>query len=218
MELELLNASVVVLAQEHNPTILHPAFLAAQGIVPREWECGEPPICTPAFSIVKYKTGITFTVEGNRLVVTEEKPAGNPDESEVPKLALAYVQKLPHVRYRALGVNFAGCCLREDPERFLIETFLKAGPWNDETRPMKALGARFVYQLEDAILRMGLDGGQVSREGESASAILVNGNYHSEFPSEKPVDALCDFLGRWAELLGDFTSLSRLILGMEESQ
>jgi hypothetical protein len=38
MKLEIVNTSVVVLAAEHNPTILHPAFLSAQEIVPEGWE------------------------------------------------------------------------------------------------------------------------------------------------------------------------------------
>jgi hypothetical protein len=216
MELELLNTTIVVLAQEHNPTILHPAFLTAQGIVPEDWELADKPLCTPAFSFAKYTNGITFTVEGNRFVVTEEKPAGNAGQSTVSKLAIAYAEKLPHVRYKALGVNFAACCLRQHPEQFLIERFLKAGPWNDGARPMKALGCRFVYHVEDAILRIGVDGGQVNREEESEPAIILNGNFHSELPGEKPVEALRKLVGRWADRLDHFTSLSRVILGMEE--
>jgi len=218
MEIELLNTTVVVLADEHNPTILHPAFLAAQGVVPEDWELAEQPLCTPAFSVAKYANGIAFLVESSRLMVTEERPDGNPIESRIPGLATAYVEKLPHVRYKAVGVNFSAYCLRQYPEQFLIERFLKGGPWNDETRPMKAFGARFVYQVEDAVLRLGLDGGQVHREGKSESAILINGNYHSELPDEKPVKALRTLVARWGERLGHFTAFSRVILGMEESQ
>jgi hypothetical protein len=218
LDLELLNTSVVVLAQDHNPTILHPAFLAAEGIVPGDWELADNPLCTPAFSLAKYSNGISFTVESNRFVVTEEMPAGNPGQSTIPDLAVAYVEKLPHVRYRAVGVNFNGYCLRREPEQFLIERLLKAGTWNDEARPMKALGVRFVYQTEDAVLRLGFDGGQVHREGKSEPAIVINGNYHSDLPGEKTVEALRKLVDHWADRLDHFTSLSRVILGMEESQ
>jgi hypothetical protein len=218
MELELLNTSVVILAQEHNPTILHPAFLAAQRIVPADWQVADKPLCTPAFSIARYNNGISFTVESNRFVVTEEKPAGKPGESMIAAIAVLYAETLPHVRYKALGVNFNGYCLHQEPERFVIERFLKAGPWNDEVRPMKALGSRFVYDVEDAVLRFGLDGGQVRREEQSQPAILISGNFHSELPGEKPLEAIRDLAGRWATRLARFGSLSRAILGMEEPE
>ncbi|MFH1919473.1 MAG: hypothetical protein ABIP48_06255, partial [Planctomycetota bacterium] len=182
MELELLNTMVVVLAQSHNPTILHPAFLTAQGIVPEDWELAEEPLSTPAFSLAKYTNGISFNVDGSRFIVTEEKPAGNPGESTIPGLAIAYVEKLPHVRYKAVGVNFNGYCLRQAPEQFLIERFLKGGPWNNEAQPMKALGARFMYHVEDASLRIGVDGGQVNRDDKSEPAVILNGNFHSDLP------------------------------------
>src|SRR4051794_1104305 len=73
MKLEWLKASVVVAAREHNPTILHPAFLVAQEIVPPDWELAKDPICTPAFAIVTYRNGITFSVEGSRFQVSDTK-------------------------------------------------------------------------------------------------------------------------------------------------
>jgi hypothetical protein len=129
MKLELLNTSVVVVAQEHNPTILHPAFLAAEGIAPQDWKPAAPPICTPAFSFVKYGNGIVFTVESNRFSVTDESPSGEVAESLAPKLAISYVEKLPHVRYTAVGINLHGFVLCETPEAFLIARFLKEGSY-----------------------------------------------------------------------------------------
>ena len=56
MGLAVLNRAVVVLAREHNPTILHPSFLGAQGIVPKDWQLAEPPMCTPPLSMVNDPT------------------------------------------------------------------------------------------------------------------------------------------------------------------
>jgi hypothetical protein len=217
--IELVNTAIVVVAQQHNPTILHPAFLEAQEIVPKGWEYQEDLLCTPAVSVVKYANGITFTVEGNRLAVTEEKPAGNPLDSKVAGLAVAYVEKLPHVRYTAVGVNFTGYLLHQEPAPFLIGRFLKAGDWNDQVRPMKGLGVRFVYHVEDALLRFGVDEGYVEQqEAERQPAILINGNFHSELPDTKPIDTLRALAGRWSRRLGEFLGLSRVVLGLEECE
>jgi len=216
MKLELLSTSVVVLAEAHNPSILHPAFLVSQGIVPADWQPADPPICTPVISVAKYANGITFTVEHNRLVVTEERPAGNPDQSKVWERAIAYAEKLPHVRYTALGVNFNGFCLRQAPEQFLIEKYLKAGPWDDQPRPMKAFGARFVYHVDDAVLRVEIDGGNIQREGQPEPAVIVNANFHSKLPGEESLEALNKLAIRWPARLAEFNNLSEVILGIKE--
>src|SRR5690348_7266953 len=108
VRLELVEASVVVLAQDHNPSILHPSFLASQGIVPEEWQCAEPPICTPAFSVTSYANGVVFTVESHRFQVQDKNPQGNGSTSPAPELAARYIRKLPYVRYRAVGINLTG--------------------------------------------------------------------------------------------------------------
>ncbi len=218
MKLEVLSTSVVVLAEAHNPSILHPAFLVSEGIVPADWEPADPPICTPLVSVAKYANGITFTIDSNRLVVTEERPAGNPTESQVWDRAIAYAEKLPHVRYTALGLNFNGFCLRQAPEQFLIERFLKAGPWDNQARPMKALGARFVYHVDDAVLRLGIDGGHVQWEDKPEPAVIVNANFHSKLPGEKPLEALRRLANRWPARLADFNNLTGVVLGMEKSE
>lgn len=215
MKLELLNTSVVVVAQEHNPTILHPAFLAAEKIVPAEWELAAPPICTPAFSIVKYGNGIVFTVESNRLSVTDESPSGKVADSKVPKLALAYVEKLPHVHYTAVGVNLSGFVPCDAPEVFLIARFLKEGPWNGAERRVKAFTPRFVYPVADGILRIGCDGGTLRRDQGEQRVILINGNYHTDIPQEEQISGVQRMIGRWSDRCCEFIELGSQILGIE---
>ena len=217
MKAELLSTSVVVIARDHNPTILHPAFLASQGIVPTEWEPVDAPVCTPAFSTVRYANGISLSVDSNRLVVDEDRPRSLPPwDSRVPKLALDYVEKLPHVRYSAVGVNFRGFSSCDDPERLLIGRFLKSGPWNDELRQMKSFGSRFVYHLENVVLRISLDSGTVRRDETKQPGIIFNGNYHTDLSEEKCLEELRTAIGHWSERCSHFASLASVILGLED--
>jgi hypothetical protein len=169
-------------------------------------------------SLVRYANGITFTVESNRLVITEERPAGNPGQSKIADQAIAYTEKLPHVRYTSVGVNFKGFCLWKDPDRFLIERFLKPGPWNAQTRPMVALGARFIYHVDDAVLRLSFDGGQIQREEESEPAVIINANFHSTLSGEERLDALARLVARWPDRHASFTNLTGVILDTEDSE
>ena len=186
--------------------------------MPADWVPAEPTICTPAFSIARYGNGVTFTAERNQLVLSEDRPLGNPSESKIPELAMVYVRTLPHVRYSAIGINFGGCCPRQDPERFSIERFLKQGPWDEPGRPLRAMGMHFVYEMGDAVFRFGFDGGQVCREEKLEPALLLNGNFHSEVSEEDRVDGLCKLVGRWADRFSYFTALSQVILSLEDAK
>src|SRR5262245_9370718 len=106
MAFSLASSSVVVLAKDHNPSLLHPAFLAGQGIMRSDEELAEQSISTPAVSVVKYASGLVFMVELNKLQITDNAPTGDPDRPA--RLAGQYLEALPHVRYVAIGLNFTG--------------------------------------------------------------------------------------------------------------
>ena len=72
--MDLIEVSAVVLAQVHIPTILHPSFLAAEGIVPRDWQLAGPVISMPPLATATYANGITFTADESRLVVRDARP------------------------------------------------------------------------------------------------------------------------------------------------
>jgi len=182
MKLEIFDISVVVMAQDHNPTILHPSFLEFQEIVPKGWELAEPPICTPPFSIVKYKNGISFTIDNNRLQVLQAPPTKSIPDSEIPNLAIKYIEKLPHVRYTTVGINFGAILYESEPGKYLMNKFLKRGTWNEDETTMKTLGLKLVYPFENGILSLSCDPGNL-KKGEAAQiirGIIVKANYHIE--------------------------------------
>src|SRR5438105_7912164 len=102
----IVDFSAVVLAEVHNASILHPAFLRAEEIVPPEWEVQIPPVTTPAVSTVVYPNGISFVADQSRLNVRDGQPPEDGDRFRVFRLAQHYAETLPHVSYTAVGVNF----------------------------------------------------------------------------------------------------------------
>ena len=58
----LFQFSGVVVGQAHNPTILNPDFLAAEGIVPKSWNWSvSETITTPPLAMVRYSNGRCLT-------------------------------------------------------------------------------------------------------------------------------------------------------------
>ena len=177
-----VNVSIVVAADQHNPTILHPSFLRSEGIVPKDWEVSEGPICTPAFSLVGFSNGISFRVEQSRLQVIHTHPSGRGTDSLVRELARRYVEKLPHVRYTAVGVNFVTLSECANPDEFMANKFLKEGPWKDENLMPISVGVHLSYAVSPATVHLSLKPGRSkTQKGEDPkTGIVIEGNCHSE--------------------------------------
>lgn len=218
MKLEILNTSVVVSAKHHNPTILHPSFLASEGIVPSDWEAVET-VCTPIFAIVRYKNGIVFNVQENNFQVTENKIKDDFRNSQVADLARKYAEKLPHVNYSAVGVNFSGFIECAEVGSTVIRQFLKRNSANFNGGSPQALGLRLVYNLPDARLRLSLDGGKVNVGTEKEkSGILVNANYHMDLPDsnrEKRIKGLQKATSLFAQHCDNFIKVIGTIFALE---
>ena len=217
MKLEILNTSVVVLAKHHNPTILHPSFLTSEEIVPSDWEIAEPPVSTPVFAMVKYKNGIVFNVEQNRFQVRRDELKDGGAESKLPILASKYVQKLLHVKYQAVGINFKGFIEYADPETLVMDRFLKPGTADFSGARPEASGFRFVYQLDNVRFRLSFDSGKVKRADSDSerSGILIDANYHMDLAGHNIHHEIERATSLYSEHYKHFIRATKSILALE---
>jgi len=202
MEIRKLNVSVVVLAMEHNPTILHPSFLESEGIVPKGWQLAEPPICTPPLSVVKYKNGINFSVESRKFQVAQSPPPDKLEDSQAPELAIKYVEKLPYVRYTAIGINMAALIKDPEPEKTLISKFLVAENCSVSSLNLESASFRFVYRMEKGRLNLTCEPGSI--ESDQLNGIVVNANYHTDCSGTNPVQELREIVLKFPDRCNHF--------------
>ncbi len=216
MLFSLANTSVVVLAKDHNPSLLHPAFLSGRGIMGGDEELAEPSISTPALSLVKYASGLVFMVELNKLQITDNAPT---EDTERPaRLATLYLKELPHVRYVAIGLNFTGFVDHDRPEVFLAEKFLKPGPWKTAPLEPTAVGLKLAYPTDDWTLNMSLDAGSLTRKSGPAATkgVVISGNYHKDLEGQSPLREATDAISAFSERSRQFSTVAKTILGFEE--
>jgi hypothetical protein len=221
MEISVVQFSIVIVGDAHNPTILNPDFLEVQGIVSKDWgwEVAEV-ITTPPFAVVRYKNGYSITVEKNKLQITD--PGEDPEASLAPAIAQQYVKTLPHVRYKAAGINFNTLVERTDPHTYLKQRFIRRGPWDNPEHPLTGIGLRFIYSLTGGQVVLSLDVGQAERvvneKPEIRSVILANANFHrdcKEYPASKQIET---FLGQYSSDWAEFQSLVTDVLMTEASE
>ena len=136
MHRDCFKVNTVLVAKGHNPTILHPSFLKNEKIVPEDWELSKDPISTPPFATVAFTSGFSFVVELERLQVAFNGENADKQVVAVSEMARKYAEKLPHVIYTAVGINLSIFCDSQEPERVLLQRFVKDGPWNSNELPI----------------------------------------------------------------------------------
>lgn len=190
MSKKLLQFSIVVLATDHNPTILNPDFLRLQEIVPADWgwDLASPPITTPPFATVQYESGVSISVESNKLQVADNKVT-EPTESKIVAMVKRYVEVVPHVRYTAVGINLRSAIELDDADAYLKAQFLKEGAWDSEDNPMKSVGLKFVYPIASGRLVLSIDSGivetVVDEQVHQKPVIIANANFHRDLDTTK---------------------------------
>jgi hypothetical protein len=209
MEIHLMQFSVVIAGETHNPTILNPDFLTIREIVPKEWgwEVAGQTITTPPFAVVRYTNGMSITVEPNKLQVADLSVGNDPMNSKATEIARRYVSTLPHVRYTAVGINFHSIAEVPDPEASIKTRFLKSGLWDSPSHPLNAVGLRLVYPLSGGRLVLALDAGEAERANgdrrEKRPVIIANANFHREckaYPADREVEThLSQVATDWAQ-------------------
>ena len=101
MEIKLGRADVVIVASAHNPSIVSPQWLKEKKLIaedPKQF------VHTPDFSLFDSGT-FSLVVDRERLQITAKKQ----DRGTLKTLASigsGYINLLPHVPYRSLGLNF----------------------------------------------------------------------------------------------------------------
>lgn len=212
----LHQVSIVVLARDHNPTILHPSFLTVQQIVPSTWELSEPPVCTSAVSVVKYASGIQIFVDPHRLQVLDR---GAPEElcqGRVCQIAEKYIRCLPHVRYTAVGINFEALEEHPSPRQYLADRFLREGPWSQPPLQLEAVAIDLRYPREGAVLRLRCDCGDLRPTADSVSgpALLFYANYHVDLEPAGLTAAL-QAVNQFEKFLDDYRQVLAKVAGVE---
>jgi hypothetical protein len=190
LRVRLHNVSVVVTAEFHNPSILNPDFLASHGIVPADWTVADT-LTTPPVSVVKYENGIAWTVDQSRLTVTENCGPKFQDSYRIHALVNAYLEKLPHVPYRALGLNCQVSTLQPDPRSWLFAQF--ASDWLHNDSRVRGMKPAFALDTVDAVCNIAFAGAT----RDNSPCVFAECNVHHR--GRLDVAGLRAAIARWAE-------------------
>lgn len=212
----LVDANVVVIARQFNPTVTNPVWLVKHGLV-REDEIGEGCAFTNVFSQVVTEEMI-FVLTPDQLQFT---PRGEPERKQ--ELAIAkvgeFVKLIPHTPFIAAGLNFN---YQLFPENIGVQELCRSLFFVQDSQ-LHAIfdteDARFGGYLSKDVLgcRLKLDVKpayvQASNEPEASHFIQFHFNYHMELLKEQaPVEKITSMLSKWNEASRLCETISDVIL------
>lgn len=200
-EFRLDELAIVVVARNHNPTILNPDFLRRNGIVPDDWQVAGSPLCADPVAQVEFASGVTVAAQFDRLVFTERDVGKLPNAARVPSIAAKYLKTLPHVTYTAVGINPQASIafLEQDRARsFIVDRLVCSSIWDGLSDGPMGASVSLVFPLGERLLTVSVQA--VPLEGGKGSTAQVRGNFHYE-PVDHDHDArnarIVAILGRW---------------------
>jgi hypothetical protein len=200
----LQELAIVVAANNHSPAVINLEFLKYSGIVPMDWELARSPIYTPQLVQHTFQNGITITAQPNRVIFTEVVGDKEIASIEIAKLARKYVQSLPNMEYEALGMNPTGHVVCDDEgaaKKYLRETLLAPGPWQQVGQSPARTTINFSYTLERNALNLTVSEAGLRQDDETITpVVLFVGNFSYRVTGntqQERIESLCQNLDHW---------------------
>ncbi|QMU55836.1 MAG: hypothetical protein GKS04_01350 [Candidatus Mycalebacterium zealandia] len=190
-KIKLSSVSVVILAKDHNPTIVNPDFLKNHDIVGSDWEIADnqPSLTTPVNSIVSFKNGVQWDVNPERCTIKERVEGDFKDSYLIQNCTKKFVEVLLHVPYHAIGINwhiFFEFKNQEVVFTWFKRRFLKEGKWQNKIFPRNLgfqVGSDCTFFLDTKNLPVG--------------RISVGCNFHTDIKNaENKVKSIRSVLGK----------------------
>lgn len=196
--------AIIIAAKNHNPTILNPDFLKYSGIVPADWELARQPIYTNRVAQVIFQNGISIVAEPNRVIFLEAIEDKAAASVLVPGIARKYVEALPNMEYQAMGLNPRGYATFNNEDaahKYLFETLLSTGPWQEVgTEPVRTT-LNFAYTLERAQFNLSVNEAALRQQDETTTPIvLFSGSFSYDIASitgDERLAALYQAIENW---------------------
>ena len=211
-DIGLLELSVVLVANQNDPSILNPDFLRFNGIVDKALKLKQPPMSTPMFSQLVYEGDISVRAEPHRFVFEQKGQPLSEDECVVPEIAGLFVKTVSHIPYNAIGINAKSFRSPNHKSRYSVaDTLLDGGEWLSFRDLRPDIHLKAIYDYEGR--RITLDVGGVSARGNDAALVhglLFQANVHrdiGEGSQEQRIERASSILGAWKDDISDFNSL-----------
>ena len=199
---DLVELSVVLVATSNNPTIINPDFLTDNDIVDKNRPLQEDPVVTPVFAQVVYEDGLIVRADPERVMFVQSAVGTSLSEIICPTMAERYTRAVPHVPYRAVGINPKLHVRLADADSAKVANALDdRGSWLSymDSEPEIQLKAIYPFGSRKLIVEV-LGAARRRSDGPPLPGLLFQGNVHRDLEqtsSKKRIEALISIVSDW---------------------
>lgn len=205
----LVELSVVLVATSNNPSILNPDFLAQNGITNKDWRLQDNPVATPLFSQVVYEGGLTVRADPERVMFAQDV---SEEPFISPMMAERYVRAVPHVPYRAVGINPKLCVDLDDASSASVTNVLDdRGAWLSFEDSKPEIQLKVIYSVSLRKITMDIGVTRHHSNSQQIRRFLFQANVHRDLKqtnSQTRIEALASIVHAWENDVHDCITLA----------
>lgn len=206
---DLIEFSVVLVATSNNPSILNPDFLRYNGIVDANRQVQEPCISTHAYSQVTFKGGLAVKADPDRVIFEQRGDKLAIEDIVCPEMAKRYLEKVPHVPYRAVGINPKGYRLSEGKAADRVaDALIDKGSWMSFKDIIPDIQLKAIYRYDKRIIFLDITERRHRQTDDiRLPGMLFQANIHRNIQETNPIkriEIISSIFSSWKDDLFDF--------------
>ena len=209
--IRLVEVSIVLVAEDNDPSIINRDFLDRFEILVGEWEVVQPTFSTPMFSQVTFSEGLSVASAPNVVMFSQSASGLNVDDVVIPDVATRYMAAVPNVHYSGYTINLTGFVPSGgDNPANMAHTLTDKGESIALSGVVPEIHLRSTYSFDDRIIVLEVEESVLEPEGPGTLGILFQGNVEHQFPSvdeSQLADLVKDALGNWRRQVEEFNDL-----------
>ena len=205
--------SLIIAAQDLTPTMMSLDFLKFSGIIPKEWELSQQPVCNPNYAQLNFTNGLGITAQPRTVTISESLGSKSLEELSIATVANNYIAKLPHAEYVGFSISpkilipFPNA--PETARQFISGSLLGSGTWKNLGRVPVQAAISLMYVLERCQLTLNVSEARLQQPDKSAiTAMLFAGNFsYSINTTGERLEQMQNCLNNWQSDLLEFREI-----------
>lgn len=187
--------------------------MTSNGIISKDDLLQEDPVTTPVFAQVVYKNGLTVRADPERVIFVQSTPEASLGRILCPTMAERYSQAVPHVPYRAVGINPKFHVNLADADGACVaHTLDDRGSWLSYKDSEPEIQLKAIYSFSARTITMDVLGAKRRHpDGQPLPGLLFQGNVHRDLEqagSQRRIDALVSIIRNWESDVLDCRTLA----------
>lgn len=207
----LVEVSIVLVANDNDPSIVNRDFLDRHGILVGDWEVVQPTLSTPMFSQVTFLEGLSVASAPSVLMFSQSASNLKVDDVVIPEVAMRYMSAVPNVHYSGYTINLTGFVPSvDDNPANMAHVLTDKGKSIALNGVVPEIHLRSTYKYDDRIILLEVEESVMETDGAGTAGVLFQGNIEHQFPSvdeSEIVDLVKDALGNWRGQVEEFNDL-----------